>query len=144
MLRTTISKDRKRICLPVLNSFHGIFLVSTLSLIYTKEGFIDAQNRKLQDLHPINALKVYTFIVFDPGVTCLVRKAECLAFLIYMAFLSDGNIYIPYIMQMSFLLTSHYFSESSPPKVTIFVSNVVQADNVMRLTLWPVSHHCQE
>lgn len=98
----------------------------------------------VQDLHPINALRVCTFIVFDPGVTCLVRKAECLAFLIYISFLSDSNIYIPYIMQMSFLLTSHYFSESSPPKVTIFVSNVVQADNVMQLTPRPVSHYCQE
>lgn len=85
----------------------------------------------VQDLHPINALRVCSFIVSGPGVTRLVRKAECLAFLIYMALLSDSNIYIPYIMQMSFLLTSHYFSESSPPKVTIFVSNVVQADNVM-------------
>lgn len=47
ILRVAISKNRKRIVLLVLNYFHGIFLMSTVSLLYTKEGFKDTQNRKL-------------------------------------------------------------------------------------------------
>jgi hypothetical protein len=47
-------------------------------------------------------------------------------------------------MQMHFLLASCYFSESSLPKVNVFVSNGVDAGSVTWQKLQPVSGPCQQ
>lgn len=66
-------------------------------------------------------------------------RTECLAFLLYMTLFFGSSTHTLYIMQMHFLLPSHYFSEWSLPKVNVFVSNRVDVGSVTAQNFSPLA-----